>query len=363
MGITEQLNETVSKTETSGVLPSVSAVAELVAGWFGFDEVQDQDLYSETIAAAVAVVAGGLILKAAWNQLHCPLALYADSSSAPAGSKSPVLVATKTSSADIVTSVDRQIESEIRRILVPAFPGYAFIGEESAYVSSTVTMNAAKTGAPAWMVDPLDGTTNFVSGVPHICTSVALLRERHVVLGAVYNPLTDDLWVAVRNRGAFLNGRRLYCQRHVPLSDAVVVTEFGYERSAEGARRMCAVVERLLCERVRAIRMLGSGILDLLFTAQGVVHVVYAGIAGEGWQPWDYAAGVLIAKEAGCVVASLESPPGMTCDGEFLSRCAHDFDIFGQSILCASSRDLALEVHHVIREACDRVSEKHPADA
>lgn len=361
MGVIEQLGDSMAKTESTGVLPAVSAVAELVAGWFGFDEVQDQDLYSETIAAAVAVVAGGLILKTAWSQLHScrgpssereSFANESGSGAVPGVSQTPVVVATKASSADIVTNVDRQVESEIRRILLTAFPDYAFVGEESAYLSGDLVMNSAKAGIAAWVVDPLDGTTNFVSGIPHICTSVALIREHHVIVGAVYNPITDDLWVAVRQRGAFLNGKRLYSQCHVPLSDAVVVTEFGYERSAEGTKRMCVVVERLLRERVRAVRMFGSGILDLLFAAQGVVHVVYAGVAGEGWQPWDYAAGVLIAKEAGCAVASLEAPVGPCSSDDFVSRCIHDFDIFGKSVLCASSRDLALEVYHVIREVC-----------
>jgi fructose-1,6-bisphosphatase/inositol monophosphatase family enzyme len=361
MGLTDQLGDPEAKAASSKVLPAISAVAELVTNWFGFDEEHDQDIYSETIAAAVAVVAGGLILKSAWNQLHsCKesaslrVSPEGDTGSAAALSSShqTIVVASKASSADIVTDVDRQVEHEIRRILLTAFPEYAFVGEESAYLSNDIPLDSAKSGIGAWVVDPLDGTTNFVSGIPHICTAVALIREHHVHVGAVYNPITDDLWAAVRHRGAFLNGKRLYAQCHVPLSDAVVVTEFGYERSSEGARRICSVVERLLCERVRAIRMFGSGILDLLFAAQGVVNVVYAGVAGEGWQPWDYAAGVLIAKEAGCAVASLEAPLDLSGDDEFLSRCIHDFDIFGKSVLCASSRDLALEVYHVIREAC-----------
>ncbi|KAK4535581.1 hypothetical protein CDCA_CDCA05G1606 [Cyanidium caldarium] len=336
----------------AGVLPAVHHVAEWVISWFGFAPGTDDELLNEATAAALAVVAGGSLVKVALE------------SGRSADGGRTLMVQRKGNSADLVTQVDCEAEKKMREILLGAFPAYGFLGEEAS--SSTISSESADAGAaaeapprpqvlerrggqpekPVWIVDPLDGTTNFVARIPQICTSVGLYYQGAVLVGAVHNPCTDDLYMAVRGRGAVLNGHPLKCDTVRAMEEAVVVTEFGYDRSRIGAQRMCGAVERLLRSGVRAVRMLGSGILDILYVAEGRIAAVYAGVAGEGWRPWDHAASTLIAQEAGAVVVPLRAGDA-ACAGPPSGL----FDIFSDSILCACTAELATALGAIVLDA------------
>lgn len=191
------------------------------------------------------------------------------------------------------------------------------------------------TAAPTWICDPVDGTTNFVHAFPFSCVALALAVDKEVVLGVVYDPSKDELFLAAKGKGAYCNGRRLKTTPTTELSKAVVIQEFGYERSPEGIKKLVAVTERLLRTNVQAVRQLGSGVLDLAYVAAGRVDAVYTGVAGEGWKPWDYAAGAILATEAGGVMTDLRGG---------------DFDLFGSGMICAANDALARRIVGLVRD-------------
>jgi myo-inositol-1(or 4)-monophosphatase len=153
-----------------------------------------------------------------------------------------------------------------------------------------------------WLLDPIDGTVNFVLGLPQYAISVAAEVDGTTVAGAVFNPAAGELYQARAGHGAFLGSRRLSGPRDVPLARAVVGTGFGY--AAARRARQAPVVAALL-PQVGDIRRLGSAALDLCAVAAGRLDAYYE----AGLNPWDYAAGTLIAQEAGCAVSGLRGRP------------------------------------------------------
>jgi fructose-1,6-bisphosphatase/inositol monophosphatase family enzyme len=156
----------------------------------------------------------------------------------------------------------------------------------------------------------------------------------------VYAPGSDELYLAIKGFGAYRNGVKIYQDQKTAcktLQQAVVGCEFGYSRKQDEVDAMLGAVSKIMLSGCRAIRQLGSGVLDLCFVASGRLDVVYSGIANEGWKPWDYAAGLVICQEAGCVMESIEQ-----------DRPDHDFDLYGRSVIAACSRDLIDETRLVI---------------
>ncbi len=198
----------------------------------------------------------------------------------------------KSTNTDLVTAADRASESWLVQRIRAARPDDAVLGEESGERDGTSGVR--------WLLDPIDGTVNFVLGLPQYAVSVAAEVRGRTVAGAVCNPATGELFTAARGSGAFLDGTRLDGPRDVPLERAVVATGFAYVAAVRA--RQAAVVAALL-PRVADIRRLGSASLDLCAVACGRVD----GYFEAGLNPWDWAAGALIAEEAGCVVAG---PPG-----------------------------------------------------
>jgi myo-inositol-1(or 4)-monophosphatase len=192
---------------------------------------------------------------------------------------------------DLVTDVDRKCEEVVTGILQEAFPGIGMLAEESA-------RRDAESGE-VWIVDPLDGTTNYASGYPAFCTNIALERAGEIVLGVVYEPLRDELFEAVFQEGARLNGAAIRVSETQELSQALLATGFPYdrcERPQTNLDRFCA-----LTMRTRGVRRGGSASLDLCYTACGRLD----GYWEIRLQPWDVCAGALIVSEAGGKVSSL----------------------------------------------------------
>jgi myo-inositol-1(or 4)-monophosphatase len=200
------------------------------------------------------------------------------------------VAATKSSPEDIVTTTDRETEALIRRLLAEARPNDGFFGEESEA--------SVGTSGLTWVVDPIDGTVNFLYGIPGYAVSIAVVEGDPdpatwtTLAGAVVNPALGEVYTATAGGGSRLGERELRVNTGVPLSLALVSTGFGYDAAL---RVRQAEVVRGLIGRVRDIRRMGSAALDLCAVAAGRLDLYYE----RGLNPWDHAAGALIAREAG----------------------------------------------------------------
>ncbi len=242
---------------------------------------------------------------AALSRLAIAVAQEAGTLISSAARSDPEAVTTKTSATDLVTATDRAVEALITDRLLSARPGDGVLGEEGASVTGT--------SGVTWVVDPIDGTTNFAFGYPAFCTSIAAEVEGQAVIGVVHDPVRGQTFSAVRGVGAFLDGTTLegtslegtalaVRSAGPPLAHALVGTGFGYDadrRAAQGA-----VLARVL-PHVRDIRRAGSAALDLCTVACGRLDAYYE----RGLQHWDHAAGALIATEAGAWVGTREGGP------------------------------------------------------
>ena len=214
-----------------------------------------------------------------------------------------LLVSAKSSPTDLVSEADQAAETLIRARLAEARPGDGVLGEEEG--------DAEGTSGLRWVVDPLDGTTNFLFGIPQWAVSVACEDAEGALAGVVYDPMRDELWSARRDGPALLDGRLVQGSVREDLATSLVSTGFGYD--AEVRRAQAEVAARLLPE-VRDIRRFGSAALDLAWTAAGRYDAFYE----HGLNPWDLAAGVLICERAGLERVDLE-PVGPSAPGVVLA--------------------------------------------
>ena len=198
---------------------------------------------------------------------------------------------TKTSGTDMVTEMDRASEALLARSILTARPDDAFLGEEG-------TAGAGTTGV-RWVVDPLDGTTNYLYGYPAWAVSVAAEVDGRAVVGVVYDPSHDELFTAVRGGGAWCNRQRLQVGGPADLDTSLVATGFSYDA---GARALQAAELAELLHAVRDVRRAGAAALDLCWVALGRVDLYYE----RGIQPWDWAGGGVVAAEAGATVSAHE---------------------------------------------------------
>ncbi|PXY32962.1 MULTISPECIES: inositol monophosphatase family protein [Prauserella] len=236
-----------------------------------------------TVAEQVAAEAAGLVLRARDSML----------------SGRAVSVATKTSATDVVTAVDRESEELIRTRLAELRPGEPVLGEEEG----------GRTGdGVTWVVDPIDGTVNFLYGLPEFAVSVAAQVDGVSVAGAVVEPVSGRRWTGTRGAGSWLDGRPLRVSSPERLDLALLGTGFAYvpERRARQADMVAG-----LLGHVRDIRRPGSAALDLCAVAAGWTDAYFE----HGLHRWDWAAGALIAAEAGAVVSLPGEDPELGVDG------------------------------------------------
>ena len=203
-------------------------------------------------------------------------------------------IATKSTATDVVTAADQATERYVRETLGQVRPGDAVLGEEAG--------ESAGAGTVRWIVDPIDGTVNYLYGIPHYAVSLAAEVDGVVVAGVVRNAATGEEWTATVGGGAWRDGVRLSGSEVTRLGQALIATGFGYasDRRVHQARVVAA-----LLPRVRDIRRLGVASLDLCFAAEGRVDGYYE----KGLNLWDHAAGGLIAAEAGLRVGGLAGAP------------------------------------------------------
>ena len=211
---------------------------------------------------------------------------------------------------DYVSQADRKAEQTIRHELMRARPTYGFLGEESEEEKGT-------DGAHRWIVDPLDGTTNFLHGIPIFSVSIALERNDEIVAGVVYNPAMDELYTAEKGGGAFMNDRRLRVAARRTLTDTVIST--GVPHLGRGHHGKYLVELRNVMGEVAGIRRLGSVALDLAYVAAGRVD----GFWEEGLNAWDLAAGLLLVREAGGFVSDKNGSRDMLETGGIVAGNEH----------------------------------------
>lgn len=193
---------------------------------------------------------------------------------------------------NLVTEVDRESERLIVEHLLACFPGNTIIAEEGEYPAGDTRFR--------WIIDPLDGTTNYAHGFPWFCVSIALEAEGELAAGVIYNPLSDELFTATRGGGAFMNGRRLQVSTRSPLRNTLLGTGFPYDCATDPANNFTSFIA--FQKAARGIRRAGAAALDLAYVAAGRLD----GFWELKLKPWDVAAGVLLVREAGGTVTTFD---------------------------------------------------------
>ncbi|MFO7881867.1 MAG: inositol monophosphatase family protein [Kosmotogaceae bacterium] len=190
---------------------------------------------------------------------------------------------------DIVTEADLQMENWIKSYVHKLLPEASFLGEETSEVTR---------GELLWILDPIDGTTNFSRMNPHFSTSIALVNKDEVLLGVTYDPSTNEMFTSVKTKGAFLNGKQIHTSNIEKLTECSVHTGLQYS-SSNSYERLCERMNKAI-RKCRALRITGSACLDLCYVSAGRAEVFWE----ENLKPWDVAAGIIIVHEAGGSVSS-----------------------------------------------------------
>eukprot|EP00090_Calanus_glacialis_P014581 TRINITY_DN23399_c0_g1_i2.p1 TRINITY_DN23399_c0_g1~~TRINITY_DN23399_c0_g1_i2.p1 ORF type:complete len:274 (-),score=86.50 TRINITY_DN23399_c0_g1_i2:34-855(-) len=228
-------------------------------------------------------------------------------------------ISEKSSANDLVTETDQLVEKMLIDGLKEKFPDTRFIGEESVAGGEKCELTSAKT----WIIDPIDGTTNFISSNPHICTILGFMVDKEVEFGIVYNPVLDQLWTARKGLGAFYNGKKIQVSTCTELSKSLLIQEM-YD-SSEVKLAMVFNNLQTFVPKVRGLRAYGSAGINLAYLAMGAVDAYF----DCGFHIWDYAAPLLIVTEAGGVAMDITGGK---------------VDYLARRMLAASSKDLADQI-------------------
>ncbi len=218
---------------------------------------------------------------------------------------------------DFVTEVDRAAEAAVIETLLQAYPGHGILAEESG------STHGARDSEFVWIIDPLDGTTNFIHGLPTYAVSIALAHRGVIQQAVVYDPARNDLFHATRGRGAFLNDRRIRVSRRTRMADCLIGTGFPF-RKGEVIDRYLDILKEVM-RSAAGVRRPGAAALDLCYVAAGW----YDGFFETGLKPWDVAAGSLMVTEAGGLVGNF------TGEADFLHRheiVAGNPKVYGQLV-------------------------------
>ncbi|XP_036940817.1 inositol monophosphatase 1-like [Acanthopagrus latus] len=243
----------------------------------------------------------------------------------------------KSSAADLVTETDQRVEKILISNIRNRYPQHRFIGEESVAAGERLEL----TDSPTWIIDPIDGTVNFVHRFPFVAISIAFTVNKQTEFGIVYSCVEDKLFYAQRGRGAFLNGEPLHASGQEDVSKCVVVTEIGAERDDLALSTMTSNIFRLLQLPVHGVRALGTAAVDMCQVATGGADAYYH----IGMHCWDIAASALIVQEAGGVVTDT--------DGS-------EFDMMSRRVIAASSSAVASRIAQVIQAFPCRHDDEDP---
>ncbi|MBL8376232.1 MAG: inositol monophosphatase [Burkholderiales bacterium] len=222
---------------------------------------------------------------------------------------------------DFVTEVDRAAEAAVIGVLREAYPNHSILGEESGLARGSQAEFQ-------WIIDPLDGTTNFIHGVPQYCVSIGLLHKGVPTQAVIYDPNRNELFTATRGAGAFANDRRMRVSRRERITESLIGTGFPYSK-VDSLERYIEMFRKVTLN-CAGIRRPGAAALDLAYVAAGR----FDGFWEMGLSPWDMAAGILLVTEAGGLVGNFTGEPGYMESGEII---AGNPRVFAQLVQIISS--------------------------
>ncbi|XP_056913307.1 inositol monophosphatase 1 isoform X4 [Takifugu flavidus] len=228
------------------------------------------------------------------------------------------MVMVKSSSVDLVTQTDQKVEQLIIQSVKEKFPTHRFIGEESVAAGEPCVLS----DEPTWIIDPIDGTTNFVHRFPFVAVSIGFSVNKQVEFGVVYSCLEDKMFTARRGRGSFCNGDPLQVSEQKAIQQSIIATEFGSDRDPEVVDKIFSSLRNILCIPVHGIRSAGTAAINMCLVASGCVEAYYE----IGMHVWDLAAASLIVSEAGGVLMDVEGGP---------------FDLMSRRVIAANNRTIA----------------------
>jgi myo-inositol-1(or 4)-monophosphatase len=224
--------------------------------------------------------------------------------------------------ADLVTDADEASQKVIQEAIAASYPNHGFLGEEQAAKSLSPQPNQL-----TWIVDPLDGTTNYVHGYPNYAVSVAIARGREILAGVIYDPIHDQCFSAAAGQGAWCDGKRLKVSRAISISSALVAVSLPARVRRDSPDLLDFIEVVQICQ---AVRRSGSAALNLAHVACGALDAFWA----THIQPWDVAAGILLIQEAG---------------GHVTSRDGGEFDLWNPHFVASSGQELHGELLRVLR--------------
>lgn len=229
--------------------------------------------------------------------------------------KEEISIMVKSSPADLVTVTDQKVEKMIISSIKEKYPSHSFIGEESvaAGEGSTLTDN------PTWIIDPIDGTTNFVHRFPFVAVSIGFVVNKKIEFGVVYSCMEDKMYTGRKGKGAFCNGQKLQVSGQEDITKSLLVTEMGSNREPETLKIVLSNMERLLSIPVHGVRAVGTAAVNMCLVATGGADAYYE----MGIHCWDMAGAGIIITEAGGVLLDVSGGP---------------FDLMSRRIIAASSR-------------------------
>jgi len=207
---------------------------------------------------------------------------------------------------DFVSAADLKAEKILRMELQKARPRFGFLLEEGGEIAGEDTHHR-------WIIDPIDGTTNFLHGIPHFAISIGLEMDGEMIAGLVFNPITDEMYYAEKGKGAFLNDRRLRVSARSNLNESVIATGIPFH-GRPGHKPFLKQLERVMGE-VAGVRRMGTASLDLAYVAAGRCD----GFWEMGLKPWDIAAGIILVREAGGFVTELDGGKNVMTSGNVVA--------------------------------------------
>jgi myo-inositol-1(or 4)-monophosphatase len=231
---------------------------------------------------------------------------------------------------DFVTEIDRAAEQAIIEVLLGAYPSHAILAEESG-ASANLRDKNNNENDNVWIIDPLDGTTNFIHGFPQYCVSIALQQRGLITQAVVYDPTRNDLFTATKGAGAYLNEKRIRVGKRDKIADALIGTGFPFRNDTTSAGQDAAALEqyidmfRIMTTRCAGLRRPGAAALDLAYVAAGRLD----GFFEKGLKPWDIAAGALLVSEAGGLIGNFSGESDYLHNGDVIAGSPK---IFAQTI-------------------------------
>uniref|UniRef100_A0A2K5Y5R3 Inositol-1-monophosphatase n=1 Tax=Mandrillus leucophaeus TaxID=9568 RepID=A0A2K5Y5R3_MANLE len=232
--------------------------------------------------------------------------------------KNEMNVMLKSSPVDLVTATDQKVEKMLISSIKEKYPSHSFIGEESVAAGEKSIL----TNNPTWIIDPIDGTTNFVHRFPFVAVSIGFAVNKKIEFGVVYSCVEDKMYTARKGKGAFCNGQKLQVSQQEDITKSLLVTELGSSRTPETVRIVLSNMEKLFCIPVHGIRSVGTAAVNMCLVATGGADAYYE----MGIHCWDVAGAGIIVTEAGGVLMDVTGGP---------------FDLMSRRVIAANNRILA----------------------